>query len=183
MMYSTDKEILEIVDENDTVIGTATREEIHRFGYLHRSVHVFVFDHKGRLFVQRRSATKDRHPLKLDSSAAGHVDPGESYFDAAKRELFEELGITDGIEHLLNVAACDITDNEHVGLFAAFTDAIPQINESEVLSGSFMSPDELELDIESNSSDYVPAFVHLWIKFRQSGSLQSQTILQLEKQN
>ncbi|MEI8183295.1 MAG: NUDIX domain-containing protein [Desulfomonile sp.] len=77
--YSTDSEILETVGAADRVTGQATRREIHDKGLLHRAVHIFVFNSSGEIFVQRRAGHKDRHPLKLDSSAAGHVDPGESY--------------------------------------------------------------------------------------------------------
>ena len=92
-MYSTDSEILEIVDSHDKVIGTGTRGEIHRMGFFHRAVHMFVFNPAGQVYIQRRSRSKDRHPGKLDSSAAGHVDPGETYEETAIRELQEELGI------------------------------------------------------------------------------------------
>ena len=95
-MYSTDSEILEIVDSHDKVIGTGTRGEIHRMGFFHRAVHMFVFNPAGQVYIQRRSRSKDRHPGKLDSSAAGHVDPGETYEETAIRELQEELGIQSG---------------------------------------------------------------------------------------
>src|SRR5512143_213495 len=116
-MYSTDNDILEIVDSGDKVIGSATRGEIHRMGFLHRAVHMFVFNPAGEVYIQRRSRTKDRHPGKLDSSAAGHVDPGETYAETAIRELQEELGIRAEVKEILRVPASEQTDNEHVALF------------------------------------------------------------------
>ncbi|HMK35138.1 MAG TPA: NUDIX domain-containing protein, partial [Desulfomonilaceae bacterium] len=105
-MHSTDDEILEVVDSGNNVIGTATRAEIHRKGLFHRAVHIFVFNERGDLYVQRRSASKDRHPLKLDSSAAGHVDPGETYHETALRELEEELSIRAPVQEILKISAC-----------------------------------------------------------------------------
>ena len=84
---------------------------------MHRAVHIFVFNEAGEIYVQRRSEAKDRHPGKLDSSAAGHVDPGESYHETAMRELREEIGIKRTLEEVFRVQASEITDHEHVVLF------------------------------------------------------------------
>lgn len=164
-VHSTDLEILEIVDSDDSVIGTATRAEIHREGLMHRAVHIFVFDPAGEIYVQRRAASKDRHPLKLDSSAAGHVDPGESYEQTAVRELQEELGISATVEKILRAAACEQTDNEHVMLFKVETDLEPSPNPEEVQWGGFMSPEKLSRLMKENPEDFVPAFILLWNEF------------------
>jgi isopentenyl-diphosphate Delta-isomerase len=167
-MFATDNEILEIVDHHDRVIGTATRAEIHRRGLMHRSVHIFVFNASGEIYVQRRSEAKDRHPSKLDSSAAGHVDPGESYESAAMRELGEELGIDGRIAEVLRVSACGQTDNEHAVLFAVSTDAEPVPNPDEVAWGGFMAREGLTRLMENTPEDFVPAFILLWQAFLRS---------------
>ncbi len=165
MAHSTDLEILDIVDAHDRVIGQATRGEIHRRGLAHRAVHMFVFDPQGMIYVQRRSADKDRFPSVLDSSASGHVDPGESYHAAAVRELKEELGIEADLKDVLQVRASEITDNEHVVLFVAFTDDVPAPDRSEIQWGAFMSAQELSAMMDMNPDDFVPAFIHLWNLF------------------
>jgi isopentenyl-diphosphate delta-isomerase type 1 len=164
--HSTDNEILEIVDEDDNVIGLATRAEIHGKGLIHRAVHIFVFNSAGEIYVQRRSATKDKFPGVLDSSAAGHVDPGESYEWAAVRELQEELGLTGQVEEVLRVNACPVTDNEHVVLYAVKTDGEPAPNSDEIQWGGFMMRDSLTNRMKEEPEDFVPAFVHLWNEFR-----------------
>ncbi len=164
-MHSTDNEILEVVDADDRVVGTATRAEIHRLGLLHRAVHIFIFNKSGDIYVQRRSSSKDRHPSKLDSSAAGHVDPGESYQQTAVRELEEELGIRAGVTEILQVAACPETDNEHVRLYCATTDLEPKPNPAEVQWGGFMKREELAALIKKTPEDFVPAFILLWHQF------------------
>jgi isopentenyl-diphosphate Delta-isomerase len=78
-----------VVNENDEVIGTMPKKEAHKNGTLHRISVVYVKNTKGEILVQHRADGF------LDHSAAGHVDPGESYEEAAKRELREELGIKD----------------------------------------------------------------------------------------
>lgn len=163
--HSTDSEILEVVDIRDRVLGLTTRGEIHAKGLLHRAVHIFVFNDSSHVFVQRRSASKDRHPLKLDSSSAGHVDPGESYATAATRELEEELGLKSPIREALKVPACKETDWEHVTLFVALTDSQPILNPEEVAWGRFMDKETLSILMAEQPHDFVPAFILLWREF------------------
>jgi isopentenyl-diphosphate delta-isomerase type 1 len=164
--FSTDNELLDVVDSEDRVIGQATRAEIHRNGLLHRAVHLFLFNAYGDIFVQRRSALKDRHPLKLDSSAAGHVDAGEAYDRTAVRELEEELGIVATPTEVLRVRACPETDGEHVVLYEVRSSVAPRPNPEEIVWGGFMNPEELTRSMETNPDDFVPAFVLLWTEFR-----------------
>jgi isopentenyl-diphosphate delta-isomerase type 1 len=159
------QEILDVVDENDNVIGSATRGEIHERGMIHRAVHIFVFDTIGRMYVQRRSPQKDRFPGKLDSSAAGHVDSGETYKRAAIRELGEELGLEADLERILKVQASKVTDNEHVVLYSANSASAPRPNSREISWGGFMELDELKRSMEENAQDYVPAFRFLMERY------------------
>ena len=48
-------ETFDVVDRSDTVIGQASREEVHRDGLLHRSAHLLVFDGSGRVLLQKLS--------------------------------------------------------------------------------------------------------------------------------
>ena len=61
----------------------------------HRSVGIAVIGGDGRLLIHRRSETKDIWPGWWDIAVGGVVAIGESYEDAAHRELAEELGIDD----------------------------------------------------------------------------------------
>ncbi|MEW6530508.1 MAG: NUDIX domain-containing protein [Thermodesulfobacteriota bacterium] len=160
-----EREMLEVVDERDQVIGSATRAEIHANRWMHRAVHIFVFNSHGQVYVQRRSAFKDRFPGVLDSSAAGHVDPGEGYEETAARELREELGINAHIEEVLRVTASEITDYEHVVLYRAVTGETPEPNPDEIQWGSHMAPEHLTLLMEQNPNDFVPAFIFLWKEY------------------
>jgi len=74
-------------------LGLVPRSVVHACGLWHRSVHVFLFDGEGRLYLQRRAADKDVCPGLWDQSAAEHLKPGESYAEGAERGLAEELGV------------------------------------------------------------------------------------------
>lgn len=84
---------LNIVDENDNIIGKDTRENIHKNGLLHREIHVWIFNSKGEILFQRRSKKVETFPNLLDASVGGHVEIGDDYLEAAVKELEEETGI------------------------------------------------------------------------------------------
>ncbi len=89
------EELFEIVDDEGSVIGVAPRSKCHGDPSLaHRSVHVFVRNREGDVYLQKRSHTKDIQPGKWDSSVGGHLAPGETYEQAAKRELAEDLDVS-----------------------------------------------------------------------------------------
>jgi isopentenyldiphosphate isomerase len=89
-------EYLEIVNEKGEIIGYAQRSEIHgNPSLMHKVVHVLVFNRKGDLLLQRRSQKKDVAPGKWDTSVGGHVEAGEDLLGSCKREMQEELGITE----------------------------------------------------------------------------------------
>ena len=90
------QELFPIVDEEGNITGAATRGECHNGSrLLHPVVHLHVFNSKGELYLQKRPAWKEIQPGKWDTAVGGHVDLGENIEMALKREVEEELGITD----------------------------------------------------------------------------------------
>ncbi|MEU8689121.1 NUDIX domain-containing protein [Streptomyces sp. NPDC048665] len=87
-------EILDIVDEDDRVVGQYPRGEAYARGLRHRCAFIEVRDAAGRLFVHRRTATKLVFPSLYDLFVGGVVGAGESYDEAALREAEEELGVS-----------------------------------------------------------------------------------------
>lgn len=95
-------EMLPLVDENGVIIGAATRGECHDGSKkLHPVVHLHVFNSKGELYLQKRPEWKDIQPGKWDTSVGGHIDLGENVEKALKREVSEELGITEYTPELI----------------------------------------------------------------------------------
>lgn len=83
-----------IVSEQDTIVGTASKQQAWKDGLPHRVVRIMLENDAGEVLVQKRAADKDIFPNCWDNSAAGHVDAGEDYEQAAVRELAEEIGET-----------------------------------------------------------------------------------------
>jgi isopentenyl-diphosphate delta-isomerase type 1 len=97
-MAETD--LIQIVDEHDNVIGTETMAKARKEGLIHRISRVMVENPEGKTLLQKRG-NKVLWPNCWDNSAAGHVDAGEDYLTAAKREMLEEIGIdADELEEL-----------------------------------------------------------------------------------
>lgn len=92
-----DEEMVDLVDEDDQVIGRSTRGEVRRRNLLHRGTGVLCRNSAGEVYVHRRTRSKDLWPGLYDAFAGGVVASGESYEDAARRELAEELGVV-GVE-------------------------------------------------------------------------------------
>jgi isopentenyldiphosphate isomerase len=87
-------EVLDVVDEQDRVVGQARRGEVYRQRLLHRTVFVMARDPRGRVFVHRRTPEKLVFPSLYDMFVGGVVGTGEGYDDAALREAEEELGVS-----------------------------------------------------------------------------------------
>ena len=88
------QEMMDVVNRRDEVTGRLPREEIYKQSLMHRIVHVIVFDNTGKIALQKRSSVVSFCPSHWSTSAGGHVQSGESYREAAERELKEELGIS-----------------------------------------------------------------------------------------
>lgn len=157
------EEMFDVVDQDDRVLFQAARSVVHANHWLHRAVHIFVFNSRGELLIHRRSATKDEAPLKMTSSASGHLSAGEDYATAATRELEEELGLHAVVEFLgIFPAQGAATAFEHSGLYRASTDATPVFDPEEILCGEFRSLDEIKSLIDRDPEDFTACFRSLF---------------------
>ncbi len=118
-------EVFEIVDEQDRVIGTAPRRQCHGDPSLvHRTAHVVVWSGDGRMLLQKRSALKDIQPGKWDTAVGGHLHRGESYEEAARREMAEEIGVDRWLplRHLFDARIRNRVEAENVRVFGLVHD-------------------------------------------------------------
>lgn len=86
-------ELVERVDEQDRTVGTVDRGEAIAHHWLHRVATTVCRDGEGRVLVHRRAADMSRFPGQYNFLVGGAAEVGESYEEAAARELTEELGV------------------------------------------------------------------------------------------
>lgn len=90
------EELFPVVDPAGRVVGRATRGECHGGSMLlHPVIHLHLFNSRGELYLQKRPVWKDIQPGRWDTAVGGHVDWGEQTLEALRREVREEVGVTD----------------------------------------------------------------------------------------
>ena len=132
-------EIIVIVDENNSEIGTATRAEMRQQNFIHRASYILVFNSSGAIFVQKRTKIKDIYPSYYDIAAGGVVQADETYEESAKRELKEELGITAALNFLFDNYYVNENNKVWGHIFSCVHDGPFILQEDEVESGEFMN--------------------------------------------
>ena len=156
-------EIFDVVDAQDRVLRRATRAEVHEQGLIHRAVHILVFNKNRDCLLQKRSMLKDRHPGVWDSSAAGHLDAGEDYESAARRELAEELGITDApLIPLGTLPPGPDTGMEHVALYAARYDGRLHYPAAEISAVAPFPAELIDHWLARRPQDFATSFALCW---------------------
>jgi len=165
------EELFDVVNERDEVIGQAPRREVHRRGLRHRAVHVMIFDRRGRVFLQKRSARKDCHPNRWDSSASGHLRVGEDYDAAARREVTEELGVRldRPPERLFRLDAGAATGQEFVWVYRAAHDGPFALCVEEISGGGWFAPAEVSRWLAERPEDFAPTVPVIWARLFPSG--------------
>ncbi|MHB0756695.1 NUDIX hydrolase [Polaribacter sp. M15] len=119
-------ELIDILNPDGTPTGkTALKSEAHKHGWFHATVHIWLFTSNRKILLQKRALTKKVFPGLWDISVAGHIAAGESILSAAKREVFEEIGLQLDEKELIKIGtrihqvkhANGIQDNEYHHVF------------------------------------------------------------------
>jgi len=153
------EELLDLVNERDEVTGSARRSEVHgNPALIHRVAHVMVLNDDGGIFLQKRSSAKEVEPGKWDTSVGGHVDRGETYHAAARREMAEELGITGAeLRFQHKYLHRNSYESEYVATFTVVWSGKMRLNREEIDEGRFWSAAEIEA--ERSSGLFTPNFL------------------------
>ncbi|MBE6356890.1 MAG: NUDIX domain-containing protein [Lentisphaerae bacterium] len=141
-------EYFDVYDEAGNHLGIAPRSECHgNPALIHCTAHVIVCHPvSGAVLLQKRRMDKDIQPGKWDTAVGGHLDAGEDFETAARRELAEELGVTGNVElvHLFDSKIRNEIESENVRVFGVKLPGPFNFQKSEIDEVRFFSPAELE---------------------------------------
>lgn len=158
-------ELLEVYDKKGKKIGIASRKATHSLHLIDKVAHVFVFNSKCELFLQKRTMNKDVYPGFYAPSASGHFALNDSPQQAGLRELEEEMGIKAQKLDFLGCFKCFTpVMNEFIYVFMQVTDEPVKINQEEVSEAKFYSLEELK---KLDKKLFIPALkkeLHLYLK-------------------
>jgi len=150
---------------------TLSRAEIHRLGKYHRAIHLYLFNSKNELLLQRRALTVDNFPGALSISVLGHVDAGEHSSATVRREIQEELGIDTSpltIEFLFSyfseaTLSATYIDRQFNDVYLARTDldlSHIHIDPSEVSDVTFVSFERFKQILADPHSELAPVYAN-----------------------
>ncbi|GEM_PF-1962583 len=168
---------LEVVNEQDEVIGLENYEVVHSKGLRHRSVQVLVFNEEDlrQILVARRSQKQAVSKGLLHPSVAGHVRPGQTYSTAALAELQEELfhqrELPSGLS-VVEVARYQndtrITNKENTALFYTVHTGPFNPDPKETDAAEFQNRHFLADGMEADPNKYTASFRNAMKAFRAS---------------
>ncbi|WFE83134.1 NUDIX hydrolase [Parabacteroides chongii] len=147
-----------LVNEEGETIGKATRRECHSGSkQLHPVIHLHIFNDAGELYLQKRSMNKDIQPGKWDTAVGGHIDYGETVEDALRREVREELGITEFTPQFITRYVFEsVIEKELVNTFRTVYNGEIQPDAEELDGGRFWPMEEIKANL--GKSVFTPNF-------------------------
>lgn len=126
MPLDDQKELFYHVDKHDQVLGSITRGQAHADRTLiHRAVDIIITNNHGQILLQKRSQNKDTCPGFWNVSAGGHVTFGQTYQEAAQRELQEELGINTPLTLATKLLVNLPNETEYLSIFTGKYESTP----------------------------------------------------------
>lgn len=155
-------EHVDIVDEQNMVIGSSSKKEVHEKGLLHKTVIAEVMGTDGKWTLVKQAA--DRQDAgQFVSPVGGHVQSGETDEDALRREANEEYGLS-GVflfryvgKKIFNREVKGRKENHYFILYEIITDEKPILNNESVDFKRF-SREELKKGFAENPKQFGDAF-------------------------
>ena len=151
------EELVAVLDEEGVQVAVRPRAEVRRLNLRHAATAVLLRSPDGRVFVHRRSPTKDWMPSAHDAAAGGVLQAGEEPDAAAARELTEELGVSGvRLEKLLTGRYDDDTTRYVAHVYEAVYDGPVRFADGEVVWGTWWTLEELGERLRDPAWPFVP---------------------------
>lgn len=160
------------VDDKDKEIGFGSIQGAYDKGIVVRIARVFLVNDKGDLLIQKRSDNHRALPGRWDQTAAGHVDKGENYEQAAYRELMEEMGI-DNVK-LRQVLNFYTEENDDIGftkkrfnsVYEGVFNGTPEIDNDEVSDYRWVSFANLTQEMTDKPDNFTEGFIRAYEAYK-----------------
>lgn len=159
---SFEDEKLICVDEQDHVTGHASKATCHDgAGMLHRALSVFLFNSQGEVLLQQRSVQKRLWPMWWANSCCSHPREGEQVDAAAKRRLFQELGVDTSLQYthkfIYHAPYADLgSEYELCSVYIARSDAPVLAHPDEIAAVRWLSADALDAALADKNAPFTP---------------------------
>ena len=154
--------MLASVDEADRVIGTVRRADVFRLKANFRVAHLFLFNRRGQLLLQRLQSRRKRHPECWGSSVATYVIAGEDYKEAIVRRTREELGINlQEFESAGSTWMMDEGCKKFIRVFSGHSDGPFSVDHDHISEVRFASVDEIVQAKQLMPWTFTPTFAKL----------------------
>ena len=159
------EEMLPVVEPSGLVIGQMARSYAHSGSFLlHPVVHLHIIDRFGRVYLQKRAASKKLYPGRWDTAVGGHIEYGESIFEALMREAREELNFYDFNPVFLDSYEYRSgTELELICAFVCVGNFKIEPHNIEVDQGRFFTEKEIR---ESDQDMFTPNFLSEYERFK-----------------
>lgn len=175
-VVSSDSDLIVLVDADDREIGLGDKFNSHTgSGVLHRALSVFLFDEKGRVLLQQRSASKLLWPEYWSNSCCTHPYYDESIEDGARRRIEQELGLTEvKLEFVYKFEyhahwTENFAEHELCSVFVGTIARDPLVNEIEISNWKWVEPVLLD-EMVAGACDSLTPWVQLeWQELRKRG--------------
>ncbi|MFE7566437.1 NUDIX hydrolase [Streptomyces sp. NPDC057539] len=136
-------ELVERVDEQDRVLAVVGRSEAVRRGWLHRIAATVCRDGEGRILVHRRSEHVPRFPGHYEAMVGGAIAVGETYEEAAGRELAEEMSVRTSVRFVVKFLNRNGLSPHWLGIHEAVVLTPPDPDPDEVMWHGWLPETEL----------------------------------------
>jgi isopentenyl-diphosphate Delta-isomerase len=169
---TADEDALILVDDADREIGYLGKTQSHRgSGVLHRAFSLLIFNPRGELLLQQRSATKRLWPLYWSNSCCSHPRRAESIQTAIHRRLYEEVGLDCPLRFLFKFqywARFDADGAEHelCSVYVGHSAGPVRANPQEVHAWRWMGAEALQAQLTGSPEQFTPWFRIEWERIR-----------------
>ena len=167
-IVASENELLILVNPEDKETGNLSKAECHDGdGVLHRAFSVFLFNARGELLVQQRSAGKRLWPMFWTNTCCSHPRQGESMELATSRRLQQELGASSELEFVYKFSyqarfSDAGSENELCSVYLGRLEQQANANEVEIEALRYLSSAALDEEMAADAERFTPWFKLEW---------------------